>query len=161
MQNKILLPKLRRLRKRHSIQHALLNLLKVWQRCLYKPSVVGTVIMDFSKAYYYLPHNLLLAKPSTYGFDESPIALIANYLSNWYQRVKIGSTFSSYLEILRDILQGSILGPISINVFINDLMFFIQGTEVCYLADDTIYSCSLNLEETTLKLSNDTHLTPN
>ena len=82
MQNKILLPKLRRLRKRHSMQYALLNLFKVWQRCLYKPSVVVTVIMDFSKAYYYLPHNLLLAKPSTYGFDESPIALIANYLSN-------------------------------------------------------------------------------
>ena len=161
MQNKILLPKLRRLRKRHSIQHALLNLLKVWQRCLYKPSVVGTVIMDFSKAYYYLPHNLLLAKPSTYGFDESPIALIANYLSNWYQRVKIEPTFSSYLEILRDVLQGSIRGPISINFIINDLMFFIQGTEVCNLADDTIYSYSANLEETTLKLSNDTYLTPN
>ena len=38
-------------------------------------------------------------------------------------------------------------------------MFFIQETEVCNFADDTtIYSCSPNFEEATLKLSNDTHL---
>ena len=38
-------------------------------------------------------------------------------------------------------------------------MFFIQKTEVCNFADDTtIYSCSPNFEEATLKLSNDTHL---
>ena len=60
-----------------------------------------------------------------------------------YQCVKIRSTFSSYLEILRGFPQGSILGPILFNLFINDLMFFIQETEVCNFADDTtIYSCS-------------------
>ena len=93
--------------------------------------------MDLSKTYDCLPHDLLLAKLSVYGFDESAITLIANYLSNRYQRVKIGSTFSSYLEILRGVTHGSILGPILFNLFINDLMFFIQETEVCNFADDT------------------------
>ena len=115
--------------------------------------------MDFSEAYNCLPHDFLLAKLSAYGFDESAIGLIANYLSNRYQRVKIRSTFSSYLKILRDVPQGSILGPILSNLFINDLMFFIQETEVCNFTDDkTIYSCSPNFEEAALKLSNDTHL---
>ena len=57
------------------------------------------------------------------------------------------------------------LGPILFNLFINGLMFFIQETKVCNFADDTtIYSCSPNFEEATLKLwnylklSNDTHL---
>ena len=69
------------------------------------------------------------------------------------------STFSSYLEILRGVPQGSLLGPILFKLFINDLMFFIQETEVCNFADDTtIYSCSPNFEETTLKFSNDTYL---
>ena len=133
--------------------------MKNWQKCLDKSGVVGTVLMDLSKAYDCLPHDLLQAKLSAYGFDESAITLIANYLSNRYQRVKIGSTFSSYLEILRGVPQGSILGPILFNLFINDLMFFIQETEVCNFADDTtIYSCSPYFEEATLKLSNDTHL---
>ena len=49
--------------------------------------------------------------------------------------------------------------PILFNLFINVLMFFIQETEVWNFADDTtIYSCSSNFEETTLKLSNDTRL---
>ena len=87
--------------------------------------------MDLSKAYDCLPHDLLLAKLSAYGFDESAITLIAKYLSKRYQRVKIGCTFSSYLEILRGVLQGSILGPILFNLSINDLIFFIQETEVC------------------------------
>ena len=87
--------------------------------------------MDLSKAYDCLPHDLLLAKLSAYGFDESAIRLIANYLSNRYQQVKIRSTFSSYLEMLRGAVQGSILGPILFNLFINDLIFFIQETEVC------------------------------
>ena len=133
--------------------------MKNWQKCLDKSGVVGTVLMDLSKAYDCLSHNLLLAKLSAYGFDESAIKLIANYLSNKYQRAKIGSTFSSYLEILRGVTQGSILGPILYNLSINDLMFFIQETEVCNFANDTtIYSCSRNFKETTLKLSNDTHL---
>ena len=45
------------------------------------------------------------------------------------------------------------------SLLINVLMLFIQETEVCNFADDTtIYSCSPNFEEATLKLPNDTHL---
>ena len=157
--NKILSPKLCGFRKGHSTQHALLNLMKNCQNCLDKSGVVGTVLIDLSKAYDCLRQDLLLAKLSSYGFDESVIALIANYLSNIYQRVKIGSAFSSYLEILRGVLQDLILGTILFNLFTNDLMFSIQETEVCNFADDTtIYSCPPNFEETALKLFNETHL---
>ena len=78
-------------------------------KVLGKYGVVGTVLMDLSKTYDCLPRDLLLAKLSVNGFDESAVPLIANCLSNRYQRLKIGSTFSSYLEILRGVLQGSIL----------------------------------------------------
>ena len=95
----------------------------------------------------------------SYHFDESAITMIANFLSNRYQRVKIGSPFSSYLEILRGVPQGSVLGPILFNLFINDLLIFIQETEVCNFPDDTtIYSGSPKFEEANLKLSNDTNL---
>ena len=99
---------------------------------------------------------------AAYDFEDSTTSLISDYLSKRYQRVKIGSVFSSYLEILRGVPQGSILGPILFNIFINDLIFFIQETEVCNFADDTtIYSCSLNYKEAAHKLSNDTHIVLN
>ena len=137
-----------------NLEKPILNSLKNWLKCLDKSGVAGNVLIDLRKAYNFLPHDLLLAKLSAYGFDESAITLIASY-----QHVKIGSTFSSYLEILGGAPQGSILGLILFNVFINDFIFFIQETEVSNFADDTtLYSCSPNFEESTLKLSNGTHL---
>ena len=82
--------------------------------------------MDVSKAYNCLSPDLLLAKLSAYGFNEPAITLIANYFSNKYQRIKIEYSFSFYLEILRGVLQGSILVPILFNLFINDLIFYKQ-----------------------------------
>ena len=100
---KFLSPKLCGFRKGHSTQHALLNLLKNWQKTLDKSGVIGTVLMDLSKAYNCLPHDLLIAKWSAYGFEDSAASLISDYLSKRYQRVKIGSVFSSYFEILRGV----------------------------------------------------------
>ena len=105
---KILSPKLCGFRKAYSTQHALLNLLKNWQKTLDRSVVLGTVLIDLSKAYDCLPHDLLIAKLSAYGFEDSVTSLISDYLSKRYQRVKIGSAFSSYLEILRGVPQGSI-----------------------------------------------------
>ena len=64
---KILSPKLYGFRKGHSTQHALLNLLKNWQKTLDKSDVIGTVLMDLSKAYDCLPHDLHIAKLAAYG----------------------------------------------------------------------------------------------
>ena len=55
-----------------------------------------------------LPHVLLIAKLVAYDFDKKALALITDNLTNRLQRVKIGSTFSVYLEILGGVLQGSI-----------------------------------------------------
>ena len=56
-------------RKGYSTQIAILNLVKKWQECLDNKGIVGTVLMDLSKAYDCLPHNLLVEKLKAYGFD--------------------------------------------------------------------------------------------
>ena len=109
--------------------------------------------MDLSKVYDCLPHDLLIAKLFAYGFEDSATSLVSDYLSKINHWVKIGSVFSSYLEILRGVPQGLIMGPILFNIFKNDLIFSIQETEVCSFADDiNIYSCSLNCKEAAHKL---------
>ena len=134
-------------RKSYSTQHALLNLLKHWQESLDKKDIVGTVLMDLSKAFDSLPHDLLLAKLAAYGFDKTSLRLLNCYLSNRKQRTKIGSSFSSWLEIILGVPQGSILGPLLFNIFINDLLSVIQKTRICNFADDnTIYSFASSTE---------------
>ena len=103
--------KLRGFRKGHSTQHALLNLLKNWQKTLGKSGATGTVLIDLSKPYDCLPHDLFIAKLASYGFEDSGTSLISDYLSERCQPVKIGSVFSSYLKILKGVPR-SILGPI-------------------------------------------------
>ena len=127
----ILSSKLCSFRKVHYTQHVLFDLLKNWQKTLEKSGVTVTVLMELSKAYDCLPHVLLIGKLTAYGFEDSASSLIS-CPSRRYQRVKIGSVFSSYLEILRGIPQGSILGPTLFHIFINDLIFFILSMALLY-----------------------------
>ena len=80
-------------------------------------------------------------------FGAQSLRPIANYLLNSKQRVKIGTTYSTWLETKTGVLQGSVLGPLLLNVVINDLIYIIKQSEVCNFADDnTLFSCGNSFE---------------
>ena len=85
--------------------------------------------MDLSKAFDTIPHGLLLAKLKAYGVNSISCMLLKDCLHGRMQWVKAGDTSSDWQE-------GSVLGPMFFNIFINDLFLQIKTVQLNMYADD-------------------------
>ncbi len=77
---------------------------------------------DLSKAFHCLPHSLLLEKLRHYHFGDGAIKLLESYLTNRFQRVKLGQAVNSWAKLNKGVPQGSVVGPQCFNVYIKDLL---------------------------------------
>ena len=97
--------------------------------------------MDLSKAFDTLNHRLLLAKLKAYGLQPTALKQMENYLTGCFQRTKINHKYSSWSKIIAVIPQGSVLGPLVFNIFLNDLFLYPEEIFLTNYADDnTLYS---------------------
>lgn len=122
---------------KHSCCTALLKMTEDWRRSLDKREAVIAVAVDLSKAFDSINHNLLLAKLKAYGSSPSALNLISSYLLGRRQRVKLSGVCSSYSEVMVGVPQGSLLGPLLFNIYINDLNYAIPDVSLRLYADDT------------------------
>ncbi|PFX12654.1 putative RNA-directed DNA polymerase from transposon BS [Stylophora pistillata] len=74
-----------------------------------------------SKAFDSLHHSTLLAKLHDVGASTTPLQWFRSYLSSRHQVVRINSTLSVRMQVRNGVPQGSILGPLFLSIYVNDL----------------------------------------
>ena len=99
-----------------------------------KKKVSLVTLCDLSKAFDSVNHKILIEKCSMLKIDSF---WLCNYLTNRTQSVRIGNGMSTKKDVTYGVPQGSVLGPILFNIYVNDFSHVINNCTVIQYADDT------------------------
>ncbi|CAB3982878.1 Hypothetical predicted protein [Paramuricea clavata] len=130
-------------RKGHATSSVLLRARDDVLKAMKKGEITLIAFADFSKAFDTVDFAVIIKKLHAIGFSHSSLNWILNYLTGRKQLVQVNDSQSELADVLFGVPQGSILGPMLFNLYVNDL----QNDFTCrcfqYANDTTVYrSCT-------------------
>ena len=121
----------------HSTETSLINSTDSILKAVDNKKVTAVILLDMSKAFDSINHEILLAKLKNVGVSSSCLSWFKSYLSERYETVRINSTLSDKLPVVCGVLQGCILGPLLFSIYVNDLSSSIKKCSSKSYVDDT------------------------
>ncbi|GFT55590.1 probable RNA-directed DNA polymerase from transposon X-element [Trichonephila clavipes] len=134
--NNILTPEQHGFRPRLSTSHQLLRVVEYIKDAIDRNQYTAAVFLDIQKAFDRVWHTGLLYKLIKYKIPPPLILLLKSYINDRSFTVKINRTYSLTKSAKAGIAQGSILGPVLFNLYVNDIIKS-TNTMICMYADDT------------------------
>jgi hypothetical protein len=110
------------------------------------------IYFDLSNAFDHVSHSLL-HKLSASGLSGGYVNWFRSYLSNWKSQVRVSGVLSLPFEVLSGVPQGSVLGPLLFNAFINDICDAVAHSKYLLFADDIKIYQAVNLHRTPINFS--------
>ena len=139
-------------RQKYSIVHALISLTENIRKNLSEGNIGWGILVDLEKAFDTVGHGILLSKLEHYGILGLPNEWFESYLSSRKQYVSITGYDSNLADVKFVVRQGSVLGPLLFEIYINDLN---RVLKVHHFSDNTNF---LSFSKSFYRLNKYAHL---
>ena len=139
-------------RKNVSTTDALLYATENIRKELDDGNFVTAAFLDLSKAFDSISHEILIGKLKSLNFDTKAVSMIKSFLTGRTQRVILPTTKSNWIELYQGVPQGTVLGPLLFNIYVNSMQNEIERpTQLLQYADDTFLFAAADKAETSIK----------